>query len=60
MVEMGSLLKAFQKSVVETVELTPIGEIPFGYYNGAVGIRNNKLKGGYCHCATCKHADDAV
>ena len=44
MVEMGSLLKAFQKSVVETVELTPIGEIPFGYYNGAVGIRNNKLK----------------
>ena len=44
MVEMGSLLKAFQKSVVETGELTPIGEIPFGYYNGAVGIRNNKLK----------------
>ena len=44
MVEIGSLLKAFQKSVVETVELTPIGEIPFGYYNGAVGIRNNKLK----------------
>ncbi len=44
MVEIGSLLKAFKKSVVETVELAPIGEIPFGYYNGAVGIINSKLK----------------
>lgn len=43
-VEIRSLLKAFTKSIVETVEQAPIGEIPFGYYDGAIGICNNKLK----------------
>ena len=44
MVEIGSLLKAFKRAVVETVDMAPIGEIPFGYYNDAVDINNNKLK----------------
>lgn len=43
-VEIGSLLKAFKKAVVETVAQAPIGDIPFGYYNGAIGISDNKLK----------------
>lgn len=42
-VEIGSLLKAFKCAVKEDIEQTPIGKIPFGYYDGAIGICNNKL-----------------
>lgn len=42
-VEIGSLLKAFKCAVKADVEQIPIGEIPFGYYDGAIGMRNSKL-----------------
>lgn len=43
-VEISSLLKAFNSATVETVDMAPIGEIPFGYYNGAIAICHKKLK----------------
>ncbi len=42
-VEIGSLLKAFKCAVKMDVEQAPIGKIPFGYYDGAIGMCNSKL-----------------
>lgn len=42
-VEIGSLLKAFNCATVEKVEQAPIGKIPFGYYDGVLGMHNGKL-----------------
>ncbi len=42
-VEMESLLMAFKCAVKTDVGQTPIGKIPFGYYDGAIGMHYNKL-----------------
>lgn len=42
-VEIGSLLKALKCAVKVDVEQARIGKIPFGYYDGAIGMCNSKL-----------------
>lgn len=43
LVTVASLMEAFMKSAVQRLENVPVGGIPFGYYDAAVGSRNGKF-----------------